>query len=726
MSIQAAQDIFFEEALEQCAVLETLLLELNEHPGDDEAMNAMFRAAHTIKGSAGLFALKDVVTFAHIMESVLDRLRKHELPSSPDLIDLLLQSNDRLRDILACCQLPLNTSGQAYASHTELVSRLEYYTGHASASAATATTSPGNTQMSSGIWHIFLCYQPDFFRMGFDPSTLIIYLGGLGEVTRVFTEVNQPGSLITFDPTTCCMRHELTLKTDADESGIRAAFEFITDECEVHILPPNSTLHPFEELAAHLGDAKAHLQRWAKLGLLPAAPQSMIEPAAAVTSPKPAPSHKNKPSSATATDNQTLDTSPAQQKRRTDSGRFIRIEAAKLDALINRVGELVISAAGSRMYAKNTGDSDMIQAAEVLSELVESIRDDALNLRMVPISEIFNRFPRMVHDVSQRIGKEIELELVGAETEIDKSMVEKLTDPLMHIVRNAIDHGFEDAATRTANGKKARGLLRLKAYHDTGSLVVDISDDGRGMDKARILAKAQLYGLIPEDHHLSDPEIFNLIFLPGFSTADQVSDLSGRGVGMDVVRRNIDALRGDIEILTTPGQGSTLRIRLPLTLAIIDGFHVEVENCSLVLPLGMMSECMDMPTDNVSTETRQVNLRGEWIPYINLRELFGFAPSSKPEYVILIQFGQATAGIIVDRLVGDIQAVIKPLGNLFRSLRGISGSTIMGNGRLALILDVPQLIQLALKRETRLVNQRGQKLTRISPAQQGIHPSRPE
>jgi two-component system chemotaxis sensor kinase CheA len=723
MNIQAALDIFFEEAFEQCAALEALLLELNERPGDDEAMNAMFRAAHTIKGSAGLFAMDSVVAFAHVMESVLDGLRKRELPTTPELIDLLLQSNDRLRDILTHCQQNPDTPYAGDASHTDLVNRLEHYTAHSPVAAmAEETTSNIEPAASSGTWHIFLRYHPDFFRMGFDPSTFILYLGRIGEVTRVFTEILQPASLMSFEPTSCCMRHALALQTDADELRIREAFEFITDECEIDLLPPSSTLADFDKLAARLGDPETHLARWEELGFLPAPSMQT-----AIAQPEPILSHPDaSPAPIEKKEAPAVDPATNPEKRRADGSRFIRIEAAKLDALINRVGELVISAASSRMRAKNTGDSDMIQAVEILSQLVEGIRDDALNLRMVPISEIFNRFPRMVHDVSQRLGKDIELDLVGAETEIDKSMVEKLTDPLMHIVRNAIDHGIEDAATRKANGKKARGLLRLKAYHDTGAVVVDVSDDGRGMDKAKILAKAQQNGLIPEGRHLSDPEILNLIFLPGFSTADQVSDLSGRGVGMDVVRRNIDALRGDIEILTEPGQGSTLRIRLPLTLAIIDGFHVEVDNCSLVLPLDMMSECMDMPTENVSTETRQINLRGDWIPYVSLRELFGFAPSREPEYVVLVQFGQTTAGIIVDRLVGDIQAVIKPLGNLFRSLRGISGSTIMGNGRLALILDIPQLIQLALKRENRLVNQRGQELTRIPPALQGIQPSRPE
>ena len=266
-------------------------------------------------------------------------------------------------------------------------------------------------------------------------------------------------------------------------------------------------------------------------------------------------------------------------------------------------------------------------------------------------------------------------------------------------------------------GKPAQGQLTLRAYHDTGSVVVDVIDDGRGMDARKIYAKALENGLVQEGRAMSEQEILSLLFLPGFSTAEKVSDLSGRGVGMDVVKRNIEALRGEVEIITALGKGSTVRIRLPLTLAIIDGFQVQVADSAFVLPLDMMSECLDLPELEMSDETKQLQLRGEWIPYVTLRELFGLPPAAAPEYVIVVQFGQTTAGIVVDQLVGDVQAVIKPLGTMFRSLRGISGSTIMGNGTLALILDVPQIIQLALKREARLLNTRRQRLTRpdVSP-----------
>lgn len=706
MNNESALALFFEEAFEQSNLLESLLLSLDAQPESNaEDLSAMFRSAHTIKGSAGLFALDGLIAFTHVMENVLDRMRNGELAIDKPLVALLLACNDHLRHMLAHYRSEPATPFPEDAEHRRLLTALEAHTQFAPTAvvfAAPCPAAPENTE--SGNWHLFLRYHPDLFQHGFDPASFLRYLGKHGSIVHIHTRLEMPATLQDFDPTTCRLSNELALHSQASAADIAAAFEFIQDDSEIDILPPASDYDAFVALAARYGGSpETHLARWQEAGYLPSA----VSTAPPVQAPMP---------SLEAAPMQNVPQEKRRSTDRTEGSRFIRIEAAKLDALINRVGELVISTASSRMRAKQTADSDMIQAVEVLSQLVEGIRDDALNLRMVPISEIFNRFPRMVHDVSARLGKEIELDLVGADTEIDKSMIEKLTDPLMHIVRNAIDHGIEDAESRLAQGKPARGLLRLKAYHDTGAIVVDISDDGRGMNKAAILAKAQERGLLAEGRQLSDPEIYKLIFLPGFSTAEQVSDISGRGVGMDVVRRNIEALRGEIEILSTAGQGSTLRIRLPLTLAIIDGFHVEVGGSSLVLPLDMMAECMDMPTQQISRETRQIWLRDTWIPYISLRELFSLPPSDEPEYVVVAQFGQTTAGIIVDRLIGDIQAVIKPLGSLFRSLRGVSGSTIMGNGRLALILDIPQLIQLALKREDRLVEQRQASLTEHSIA----------
>jgi len=359
---------------------------------------------------------------------------------------------------------------------------------------------------------------------------------------------------------------------------------------------------------------------------------------------------------------------------------------------------------------------ELAESVAGINALVENIRDDALTLRMVPVGDIFSRFPRMVRETAQQLGKDIKLEIKGAETEIDKSMVETLADPLMHIVRNALDHGMESPATRLQRGKSQTGTVMLGAYHDAGAVVVEIRDDGAGIDCDRILAKARERALVPEGRLLSDQETLQLIFLPGFSTAAAVSDLSGRGVGMDVVKRSVESLRGVVEIESQLGEGTTFRLRLPLTLAIIDGFRVEVHDATLVMPLDMMFECVDMPAETQGQHARQINVRGDWLPYISLRDMFGMPGATGPEFVVIVQFGSSRAGIVVDKLLGEVQAVIKPMGEIFKSLHCISGSTILGNGRPALVLDIPQLIQHAWRSERRQTHRQNAPLAQLAEA----------
>jgi two-component system chemotaxis sensor kinase CheA len=384
------------------------------------------------------------------------------------------------------------------------------------------------------------------------------------------------------------------------------------------------------------------------------------------------------------------------------------VHADKLDQLIDLVGELVIAGASANLLAQNSGQSRLAEATSVLSRLVENIRDSALQLRMVQIGDTFTRFNRVARDVAKQLGKEIELSISGAETELDKTVVEKIGDPLMHLVRNSLDHGIEAAALRLSRGKPACGTVSLNAYHDSGSIVIEVSDDGGGLDHEKIRAKAVERGLIQPGQPLTDGEIVNLIFEPGFSTVDQVSKLSGRGVGMDVVRRNIQALRGAIDVTSVPGRGTTFTIRLPLTLAIIDGFLVGIDKASYVIPLDSVVECIEHP--NLSGDRNFLNLRGEALPFVRLRELFavpGQAPARAS--IVVVQFAGQRAGIVVDQLMGEFQTVIKPLGAMFPNLRGIGGSTILGSGEVALILDVAALVAIvsASENDRLLAHRRG-------------------
>jgi two-component system chemotaxis sensor kinase CheA len=388
--------------------------------------------------------------------------------------------------------------------------------------------------------------------------------------------------------------------------------------------------------------------------------------------------------------------------RQTQEARYIRVHADKLDELINLVGELVIAGAGAGLLAQRQGNGAMQEATALMSRLVDEIRDGALRLRMVPIGETFSRFQRVVRDVSKDLGKDIELVITGAETELDKSVVEKIGDPLTHLVRNSMDHGIESAEARAARGKPVKGRLRLNAYHDSGSIVIEVGDDGGGLNKDRILEKAIERGIVGPNQNLSDREIYNLIFEAGFSTADAVSNLSGRGVGMDVVRRNIEALRGMVELDSTPGEGTTVRIRLPLTLAIIDGFLVGVGDSAYVVPLEMVLECVELSDADrrALTQRAYINLRGEVLPFVRLHDHFEVAgKGSRRENIVVVQYGGRKAGLVVDQLMGEFQTVIKPLGKMFTRVKGISGSTILGTGEVALILDVQALIQQAAERE---------------------------
>jgi two-component system chemotaxis sensor kinase CheA len=399
---------------------------------------------------------------------------------------------------------------------------------------------------------------------------------------------------------------------------------------------------------------------------------------------------------------------------------LIRVDARRLDQLINLVGELIITGAGANLFAGRLGDGDLLEITATMGRLVEEVRDSALNLRMVQIGATFNRFQRVVHDMSKDLGKDISLVISGEDTELDKTVVEKIGDPLTHLVRNAMDHGIESADARMAAGKPAHGTLRLNAYHDAGTIVIEVGDDGAGLNKERIRAKAVERGLVDANANLSDQEIFNLIFEPGFSTAEKVSNLSGRGVGMDVVRRNIQALRGTVELDSTMGEGTIVRIHLPLTLAIIDGFLVGVGEASYVLPLDMVVECIELrrrkhdaddeeesdgDEEHIDDDTQYddlaageashyLNLRGEVLPFLRLREVLDVrgAPSER-QSVVVVQYAGRKAGLVVDHLDGETQTVIKPLGKVFQKLKGVGGFTILGNGKVALIIDVPGLMQ---------------------------------
>ena len=719
---------FISEAQEQIESLEQLLLQLEDAPGDSELLNALFRCAHTVKGSAGIFGLNRVVAFTHHVETLLDKLREGQIELTPALSTLLLQCNDQLRALIAqAAAAEEDEPATAMAERAALVERLQAASGDSPAvlagdedSTPASAPSPGAgagagagaPATSSRCWHVSAAFGPDTFRNGMDPMALLNYLRGLGEITALVCDSAAVPALDQLDPETCHLAFELELATEAAREEIEGAFSFVRDDCNLHVLAPGATAEDYARLIEDLPDnprlgdilvacgaiTRAQLQEGLRTqgearaaGQIPA-PLGEILQATAGVSPQVVSAALNKQAKGKPV-------APKEGGGEDTSGRYIRVQADRLDAVINLLGELVIAGAGAALLARQTRQSALIEANGQISRLVEEIRNGTLQLRMVPIGETFSRFRRVVRDTAAELGKDVLLDIQGGETELDKSMVERIADPLMHLVRNALDHGLETPEQRLASGKAGQGKLVLSACHESGSVLIRISDDGQGIRREKVLQRAWDRGLVEPGVRPADADIDRLIFEPGFSTAEKVTNLSGRGVGMDVVRRNIEALRGTVTLHSEPGQGSRIDIRLPLTLAIIDGFLVGVANSKLIFPLDAVVEVIENRAAVSETDERGrgfVELRGQVLPVVSLRALYALeGPEPERTSVVVLQASGRRYGVRVDQLLGQHQTVIKPLGRMFRSLRGMAGSSILGNGEVALIFDVTALSQLA-------------------------------
>ncbi|BBF83893.1 signal transduction histidine kinase CheA [Aquitalea magnusonii] len=692
MNLEQAMQSFLLESAELLQEMESILLEAEADSITAEQLGALFRCMHTIKGSAGLFGLDDIVHFSHQAENLLDQLRDGKLQLDAELSGLLLRSHDHVKAQLAALEAgqPL-PAGEAAAIEAEMAQRLQ---AEPPPSASTDETHP---PLPSSDWLLTLRFGPDVLRNGMDPASFIRYLATLGEIKTIASRSSSLPADEHFDPERNYLRLELQFYGAVDAEQLDGVFAFASEGSQF-IISPRTQLEQHLAQALSLGDAaeqQCSRQLWQQWGLLPE-PQPAGETAATTPDEPPCTAEPLVP---TAMANPPADSEG--KTTRSSESRFIKVEAGKLDSLINLVGELVIAGAATSLLARRHGNGPLLESTAVLSGLIEQIRDQSLAMRMVPIGETFSRFGRVVHDVSRALGKEIRLQVSGADTELDKSMVDKLADPLTHLVRNAIDHGIEDVAQRRAAGKPDAGHLWLDAYHDSGSVVIEVADDGGGLSRQRILDKARQRGMLHGDSPLAEQDVFRLIFEAGFSTAAQVSNLSGRGVGLDVVKQNIEQLRGTVEVESEEGLGTTFRLRLPLTLAIIDGFLVTVGSATFVLPLDSVVECMALPEAALATAAMgRFSLRGEVLPLLNLRrflELDG-QPGHR-QNVVVIQTGDCKVGLVVDALNGEFQTVIKPLSPLFRQLKAISGSTILGNGEVALILDVLALTQHARAQE---------------------------
>ncbi|MGE0482993.1 MAG: chemotaxis protein CheA [Gammaproteobacteria bacterium] len=681
MSIDIAQfhQVFFEESFEGLEVMESGLLDLEIGRPDSEAINAIFRAAHSIKGGSGTFGFTAISDFTHILETLLDEMRNGTRDVTRAAVDVLLLAVDSLREMLSAARDGADYDAGAVAEvHAQLEEQLKLGQGDTTTVAASPAAAAATT--GSGAWLIRVAPHAHLFTTGNDPVRILRELRALGEA-EVQADCSRLPAYADFDPEACYLAWTINLDGSVEEAAVREVFEWIEDDADISLVRED-------------GDA-----------LVAPATSAVADEAhgAAASDDSPQPVLQAAPPAEDRRDGEDRRTGDRRAAAGAAGNSSIRVDIAKIDTLINLVGELVITQSMLGNFDEDSGQIDYDKLREGLAQLERNTRElqeSVMRIRMLPISFSFNRFPRLVRDLSSKLGKEVELKIVGEQTELDKTVLEKIADPLVHLVRNALDHGIETPADRAQAGKSRQGTLTLAARHEGGNIVIEISDDGAGLNPDKLLAKARERGLVGAEEVLPEDKIHELIFHPGFSTAKELSDVSGRGVGMDVVKRNIKELGGVIELDSKFGTGSTIRIRLPLTLAILDGQLVRVGAQTYIVPLVSIVESLQAQTDRVKSvagSAELYRLRGDYIPIVRLYDVFGVEPQSRvleQGLLVVVEGEGQRAGIFVDELLGQQQVVIKSLETNYRRVEGISGATILGDGTVAMILDAGGLIAL--------------------------------
>ncbi|MGN7294347.1 chemotaxis protein CheA [Rhizobium sp. SAFR-030] len=666
MSFPDPVQVFRTEAAELLEQVEAGLLDLNHDLGDKEQIDAVFRGLHTLKGSGAMFGFEALAAFTHHCESAFDQVRKGTVPASHDLVNAVLGATDHMRALI---EVP---GGNHDAVSEMLLARLR-----------TAVDSVGKPAPAVPARPAACTYRLRFqlpvnaMANGTNPIGLLDELRDLGDC-RIVADRSTVPALDDLVPTDLHIAWTVELMTEQPRSAIDDVFIFVMDDMQLDV-----------EVITGAGPTTGSVRKPAVEAVRPEAalPQVQSQPAAAEL---PA-----------ATRSAPAQADPKQAK----NNENVRVPAERLDELMDRVGELVIAQSRLSQLAGVSGDLMLRAVSEDVERLSGELRDTMMVLRMVPVAHLFSRFRRLVHDLSIETGKTIELITEGESTEVDKSVIERLADPLVHLVRNSCDHGLETADERRATGKPASGSILLSARQAAGEVIITIRDDGRGIDRDRVRAKAEASGLIAPNAVLGDQELLQLIFQPGFSTAQQVTNLSGRGVGMDVVKRTIDALRGTISVVSRPGEGSEISLAIPLTLAIIDGLLVRVGTGRYVIPLSAVEECLELSVeeDMRSRGRSFISLRDSLVPFIRLRDLF--RTGSKPDQfqkVVVISTGSERVGLVVDQIIGDHQTVIKSMSKLHHDVASFSGATILGDGGVALILDVAHLVSAGQYQEAQL------------------------
>jgi two-component system chemotaxis sensor kinase CheA len=674
-------ETFRQEAQELLEQLEQALLDLEFAPGDSNLIDSAFRALHTIKGSGAMFGFDAVARFTHHVETAFDLVRKGKVPPSRELIAVALAAKDRMRVLIEEPDTVDMAAGEAILQDL-----------------AAIVDDPGKSPIKSGpepgavTWRIRFRLATDAMAMGTNPLLLLDELRALGSAT-VVAHTDAVPTLEVLVPTDCYLSWDVVLTTVHPRAAIRDVFMFVIDDMELSIEPIDTASEPARlgKILTDRGDVgqgavENAASSQVKLGTLLVASGDLTQ---------------GKLDSALAEQQHVRSAKDAAAK----AADSIRVPAARLDELMEQVGELVIVQSRLTQVAASSTDMEVKSIAEDIERLTLALRDTTMGVRTLPIGSLFGRFRRLVHDLANELGKQIELITIGEETELDKTVIERLNDPLIHLIRNSIDHGLETPEGRLAAGKPERGRITLSARHAGAEVLVSVIDDGRGLDPARIRARAEENGLLAQGAKVSDNELFQILFQPGFSTVSQVTNLSGRGVGLDVVKRTIEDLRGKIDIVSTPGSGSEMSLRLPLTLAIIDGLLVRVGAARYVLPLSAVEECVELSVeeDARSRGRNFLNIRGDLVPYLRLREMFrASVPPDHYQKVVIVSSADLRIGLVVDQVIGNHQTVIKSLSKFHADVDIFSGATILGDGTVALILDIAHLVGLGAIPEPQL------------------------
>ncbi|MDD2272765.1 MAG: chemotaxis protein CheA [Desulfuromonadaceae bacterium] len=693
-----------EEAGELLAELETSLLDLEETPDDNDLINRVFRAMHTIKGSGAMFGFDEIASFTHEVETVFDMVRNGKMTVTKRLLDLTLKSRDHISYLLSCPmgeEVDRSVGDEIIAGLRQLVPQQD--TPQKGSNEVPALHLPPVSEdelANECTWRIRFRPAPNVLMCGTNPISLINELRGLGtaHVVAQFDEIPQLDALVAEN---CYIYWDIILTTTRGEDAIKDVFIFVEDDCDIRIeLIDSSGLIDKEDGYKKLGDILVErgdlspIEMQKVLMLQKRFGELLVEQG--IVSPEKVQSALVEQQHVKSVRKERSEAPPQ------EAAASIRVPAERLDQLINLVGEMVTVQAHLSQVSQAGGDATFIAISEEVERLTNELRDTALNIRMLPIGSTFSKFKRLVRDLSSELGKEIEMETFGAETELDKTVIEKLNDPLVHIIRNCIDHGIEMPEVRKAAGKASHGTVSLGAEHSGDSVLVTIRDDGGGLDRDRIRAKAIERGLLSATAEVPDKEIYAQIFAPGFSTAEKVTSVSGRGVGMDVVKRGIDSLRGSIGVDSVRGTGTTITLKIPLTLAIIDSLLVKIGKDHFVLPLASVEECVELTREDIrgAHGRNLANVRGAIIPYIPLREHFKITDQRPDiEQIVIADIHGTKVGFVVDHVVGEHQTVIKSLGKMYRDVKGVSGATILGDGTVALILDMGVLLQSIEKLE---------------------------